>query len=43
MRYVYWTRPSIFIRDKPMSIFFPEGMLYKDLDLKGSVEKISDG
>jgi hypothetical protein len=31
------TMPSIFIRDKP--ILSSEGMLHKDYDSKGSVEK----
>jgi hypothetical protein len=37
VRYVYLTRPSIFIRNKP--ILTSEMMLYKGYDSEGSVKK----
>jgi hypothetical protein len=39
VRYVHFTRPSIFIRNKP--IFSSVRMLHKDYDRKGSVDKKS--
>jgi hypothetical protein len=37
VRYVHLTRPSIFIKDRP--ILSSEKMLHKDYDRKGSVAK----